>query len=228
MKRNTYISVSLMCMDFLRVGEQLEILNRNFDGLHFDIMDGHFCKNLSLSPAFLRAIRNKSDLPIDVHIMATDPGDFIEDIARAGATSISVHAETINTDAFRTFRQIRELGCKVGLVLNPATRLEETIYLLGEVDLLTIMTVDVGFVGQKFIFEMLDKIRTAKQMRESRDYHYLIQIDGGCKKDYYRQLYLAGADAYIVGNAGLFSLDKDLQKASDEMHRQFDEATGGE
>lgn len=217
-----------MCMDFLKVGEQLEVLNHNFDGLHFDIMDGHFCKNLSLSPAFLRAIRKKTDLPVDVHIMATEPGDFIEEIGRAGATSISVHAETINTDAFRTFRKIKELGCKVGLVLNPATTLEENRYLLGEVDLLTIMTVDIGFAGQKFILEMLDKIRTAKQMRESKGYHYLIQIDGGCRADYYRQLYLAGADAYIVGNAGLFSLDENLQKASDKMHRQFAEAIYGE
>ena len=221
-------SVSLMCMDFLNVQSQLEVLNRNFDGLHFDIMDGHFCKNLALSPSFLRAVRQATNLHIDVHIMATHPNDFIAEIAAAGATSISVHAEAINTDAFRIFSQIHDLGCKIGLVLNPATTLEDVTYLLGRVDILTIMTVDVGFAGQKFIMEMLDKIRLASQLREERGYHYIIQVDGGCKMDYYRLLNEAGAEAYIVGNAGLFSLDEDLQTACDKMRRQFSEAICGD
>lgn len=226
--RKTYLSASLMCMDLLRVEEQLEILNRRLDWLHFDIMDGHFCKNLSLPPAFLKAIRKKTELPIDVHIMATQPNDFIPEIAASGATSISVHAETINTDAFRTFQQIQSLGCKVGLVLNPATRIEENIYLLDRVDLLTIMTVDIGFAGQKFISEMFEKIRTARKLREERNFHYMIQIDVGCKKEYYRRLYQEGADIFIVGNAGLFSLDKDLQKACFKLHMQFEAAINGE
>lgn len=226
--RKVYHSVSLMCMDFLRVQEQVEVFNRNFDGLHFDVMDGHYCKNLALSPAFLQAVRSVTDLPIDVHIMATTPSDFIPAIAEAGATCISVHAETINTDAFRTFQLIRSLGCKVGLVLNPATTLESVSYMLDRIDLLTIMTVDVGFAGQKFIMEMLDKIRLARDLREQKQYHYLIQIDGGCRKDYYKQLYDAGADAYIVGNAGLFSLSENLQTACDIMHSQFEAAVGGD
>lgn len=217
--RNTFISVSLMCMDFLHVQQQIEIFNRNLDGLHFDIMDGHFCKNLALSPAFLRAVRSVTDLPIDVHIMAQQPGDFIEEVAKAGATSISLHAETVNSDAFRSFQQIQSLGCKVGLVLNPATTLESVIYMLGRVDILTIMTVDVGFAGQAFITEMLEKIRLARKLREEHHFHYIIQIDGGCRQEYYKPLYDAGADAFIVGNAGLFSLSPDLQEACTMMRR---------
>lgn len=222
------MAVSLMCMDFLHVQEQVEVFNRNFDGLHFDIMDGHFCKNLTFSPAFLRAVRSVTDLPIDVHVMATHPSDFIAEIAAAGATSISVHAETINTDAFRVFQLIRSLGCKVGLVLNPATTLESVSYMLDRVDILTVMTVDAGFAGQKFIPEMLEKIRLARKLREEKKYHYVIQIDGGCRKDYYKPLYEAGADAYIVGNAGLFSLSPDLQTACDIMHSQFRAAVNGD
>lgn len=222
-----YISVSLMCMDLMHADEQLQSLNHHFEGLHFDVMDGHYCKNFALTPAFLRAVRSRSMLPIDAHLMMTNPNDFLDEIAHAGASSISVHAETIHTDAFRTLNHIHELGCQTGLVLNPATTLFSALPILSRVDILTIMTVDIGFAGQAFIWEMLDKIRQAKELREAHGWHYHIQIDGGCRKDYYKALHDAGADRYIVGNAGFFSLGPNLEAAADKMRAQFREAVYG-
>lgn len=218
-------SPSLMCMDLGRMQEQFQILDRHVDVYHLDIMDGHFCKNITLSPSLLAAFRKYTDKAIDVHLMTTNPGDWIEACAKAGATIISPHAETINTDAFRTMHLIQELGCRCGVVLNPATPLSYVETYLGFIDVLTIMTVDVGFAGQKFIEQMLDKIEEAKKLREEKGYTYKIQIDGSCNKANYKKLMEAGSDILIVGNKGLFSLDKDLETACQKMKQEFEEAT---
>lgn len=220
------IAVSLMCMDFLNIKEQLETLNDAVGMYHIDIMDGHFCKNITLSPDLIKTFKKVSKLPMDVHLMTTEPNDWIETVADAGADIISVHAETINGDAFRIFNQIESLGCKKGLVLNPATTLDSVRHYLNRIDLLTIMTVDVGFAGQPFIREMLDKIEEAKKLREENGYHYQIQIDGSCKRENFECLKDAGADIYIVGGSGLFNLDEDLNKAVEIMNKNFEETIG--
>ena len=188
------IAVSLMCMDFLKIKEQLEELNESVGMYHIDIMDGHFCKNITLSPDLIKSFKKVSKLPMDVHLMTTEPNDWIETVAEAGADIISVHAETINGDAYRIYNEIERLGCKRGLVLNPATTLESVKHYLNRVDLLTIMTVDVGFSGQPFIEEMLDKIAEAKKLREENGYHYKIQIDGSCNPKTFKRLKEAGAE----------------------------------
>ena len=218
-------SPSLMCMDFLKMKEQLEIMNTRMDMYHVDIMDGHYCKNITLSPDLIKTFAKVATLPMDVHLMTTNPTDWIETVAKAGATYISPHAETINTDAFRVMNLIRSLGCKTGVVLNPATPLSFVEPYLNRVDLLTIMSVDVGFAGQPFIEEMLDKIREAKRLREEKGYTYKIQIDGSCNKNTYKRLKEAGVEVFIVGSSGLFGLDQDLNKACDLMFEQFEEAT---
>ena len=195
------IAVSLMCMDFLKIKEQLEVLNESVGMYHIDIMDGHFCKNITLSPDLIKSFKKVSKLPMDVHLMTTEPNDWIETVAEAGADIISVHAETINGDAYRIYNEIERLGCKRGLVLNPATTLESVKHYLNRVDLLTIMTVDVGFSGQPFIEEMLDKIAEAKKLREENGYHYKIQIDGSCNPKTFKRLKEAGADIYILGGS---------------------------
>lgn len=221
------IAPSLMGMDFLHVDEQLQILNRHFDLLHFDVMDGNFCKNIALSPDFLKAVRSRTTLPIDVHLMVSKPNDFLIDrMAENGASSISVHAESVNNDGFRTITHIHEINCQAGIVVNPMTSLDTVKYLLGRIDLLTIMTVDVGFAGQSFIPEMLSKITEAKNLREANGWHYLIQIDGHCTNDNYKRLYEAGADIIIVGGTGLYSLDKDLEKACQIFQEQINAASG--
>ena len=213
-----------MCMDLGKMKEQFEVMDRHVDLYHVDIMDGHFCKNMALTPGILKNCREYTDTPIDVHLMTTNPADWIEMCAKAGATYISPHAETINTDAFRTMNLIRSLGCKTGVVLNPATPLSFVESYLDRVDLLTIMTVDIGFAGQEFIDEMYPKIREACALREKKGYHYQIQIDGHCYRENYRQIVEAGADILIVGNAGLFGLHSDLETACREMKSQFERA----
>ncbi|MDR2048640.1 MAG: allulose-6-phosphate 3-epimerase, partial [Treponema sp.] len=167
---NAEFSVSLMCLDYLKIQEQIEILNAKADYYHIDIMDGHFCKNITLSPDFMKAVKKIARLPLDVHLMTEYPNDFIDPVRDAGAEWISPHAETINTDAFRTINKIKSLGAKAGVVLNPATPLEYIKHYAGKLDILTIMTVDVGYAGQPFIEEMLDKIRLAKQWKEQYGY----------------------------------------------------------
>ncbi|MEY8309824.1 D-allulose 6-phosphate 3-epimerase [Erysipelotrichaceae bacterium 51-3] len=216
---------SLMCMDLVQMKKQLNVLDQQMDLYHFDIMDGHYCKNITLSPMVLKAVRQCTDKYIDVHLMTTEPADWVEACATAGASCISPHAETINTDAFRMIHKIKDAGCDFGVVLNPATPLSYVEPYLNSVDILTIMTVDVGFAGQKFIEEMLDKIALAKKLREERGYHYRIQIDGSCNKANYKALREAGADIYIIGNKGLFSLDPDLRTACEKMKEEFRKET---
>jgi len=218
---------SLMCMDFLDMRNQLEILNRRADLLHVDIMDGHYCKNITLSPDLIKTFARVAALSMDVHLMTTDPTDWIELVAKAGARYISLQAETINSYAFRAFNLVKALGCLQGLVVNPATPLSWCRHYLNRIDLLTIMTVDVGFAGQPFIPEMLDKIREAAQLREKYGYRYKIQIDGSCNERTFRALQGAGADVMIVGSSGLFSLDPDLDRAYDKMLAIYDRAMEG-
>ena len=125
---------------------------------------------------------------------------------------------------FLTMQMIQKLGCKCGVVLNPATPLSYVESYLEYIDMLTIMTVDIGFAGQKFIDQMYNKIMQAKELREKNGYHYKIQIDGHCNKENYRQLAEAGADVLIVGNAGLFGLDQDLDTACRKMEMEWKES----
>ena len=131
---------SLMCMDLLDIKNQTEILNERCDLYHVDIMDGHFVKNITLSPDFVKAFSTIAKKPIDCHLMVTDPDDYIEVLAENGAGYICPHAETINTDAFRIMNKIEALGCKKGVVLNPATPLSYIREYIDRIDKLTIMT----------------------------------------------------------------------------------------
>ncbi len=217
---------SLMCMDFLDMKNQIDILDENIDGYHIDIMDGHFCKNITLSPDFMKAVGSYAKKPMDVHLMTTNPMDWIKPCKDAGAKMISPHAETINTDCFRVLNYIKELGCEVGVTLNPATPLSACTHFLGRVDVLTIMTVDVGYAGQSFITEMLDKIREAAELREKNSWHYKILIDGSCNERTFKVLKEAGADIFVVGTSGLFNLDEDLKTACDKLKENFTNQTG--
>ena len=214
---NIKFSPSLMCMDLTEFKEQVEILNERADFYHVDIMDGHFVKNITLSPFFVEQLNKISKLPIDVHLMTEYPGDYIEELGKAGAAYISPHAETINKDAFRIINKIREAGSKVGVVLNPATPVDWIKYYIHLVDKVTVMTVDPGFAGQPFIPEMIGKIRELKKLKEENGYSYIIEIDGSCNERTYKRLVEAGAEVLIVGTSGLFNLDKNLEIAWDKM-----------
>ena len=218
------ISPSLMCMNLFDIKEQLSVLNRRADMLHIDIMDGHYVKNITLSPFFIEQIRPHTPLVLDVHMMVENPTDFIAAIANAGADFICPHAETINRDAFRVINLIRSFGKKVGVVLNPATPVEYIQHYIHLLDKITIMTVDPGYAGQPFIPEMLHKVSQLRDLKQQQGYHYLIEIDGSCNARTYEQLMGAGAEVLIVGTSGLFNLDNDLDKAWDKMLDQMRQA----
>ncbi|SPT71646.1 D-allulose-6-phosphate 3-epimerase [Anaerobiospirillum thomasii] len=221
-------SVSLMCMDYLHIEEQILALNDETDYYHADLMDGHFCKNITMSPDLIAAITKVSKKPMDVHLMTVHPNDWIEPLAKAGVTTICPHAETINTDAFRTINRIRDFGCQAGIVLNPATPIDVIKHYINRLSMVTIMTVDVGFAGQPFIPEMLDKIKALVKMREELNLNFKIQIDGSCNNKTFKQLHEAGADIFILGSSGLFNRDKNIHTAFEQLRHDFKELTGQE
>ncbi len=223
----TLFSPSLMCMDFLDIKNQIEILNSRCDFYHVDIMDGHYVPNLTLSPDFVRAVSTVAKKPLDCHLMVTNPADYIAPLKAAGAQYICPQVETISANAFRTINTIKNCGCKVGAVFNPATPLSDARYYLHLLDKITIMTVDPGFAGQPFIKEMLCKIEQARTLKEKNGYSYIIEIDGSCNEKTFGDLYSAGAECFVVGSSGLFSLDPDLETAWHKMQQSFNEATRG-
>ncbi|WP_315120383.1 D-allulose 6-phosphate 3-epimerase [uncultured Clostridium sp.] len=215
-------SPSLMCMNLLKLEEQIKILNDRADFFHVDIMDGHYVKNITLSPFFIEQIKPVTTLPIDAHLMVENPDDFIDALKDAGVDYISPHAETINKDAFRIINKIKNHGLKVGIVLNPATPVDEIKYYIDKLDKITVMTVDPGFAGQPFIPEMLEKIKELKELKESNGYKYLIEIDGSCNVKTFERLKEAGGEVFIVGSSGLFNKDEDLEKAWEKMLVDFE------
>ncbi|MET3816911.1 D-allulose-6-phosphate 3-epimerase [Pantoea sp. AN62] len=222
----TQISPSLMCMNLMEIKHQLQVLDSRADFLHVDIMDGHYVKNITLSPFFIEQIRPYTRVAIDVHLMVEEPTDFIEAVAKAGADFICPHAETINRDAFRVINLIRSFGKKVGVVLNPATPVSYIQHYIHLLDKITVMTVDPGYAGQPFIPEMVEKVRELKALKQQHSYHYLIEIDGSCNTRTYNPLIGAGAEVLIVGTSGLFNIHDDLATAWEMMRDSIDEAQG--
>ncbi|MGC3955361.1 MAG: D-allulose 6-phosphate 3-epimerase [Propionicimonas sp.] len=226
MTRKPTFSPSLMCMDLLNAKGDVEVLDQRADAYHIDLMDGHFAPNITLSPDLVKALSGQVKLPMDIHMMVTTPTQWIEVMAENGATWISPHAETINVNAFRIFNQVEALGMKAGVVLNPSTPLVWAQHYLERVDLLTFMTVDVGFAGQPFIEQVLPKVAEAAEFRERHGLDFTIQIDGSCNKKTFKRLWEAGADRFIVGTSGLWGKDPDLNRAYDVMLAEFSEETG--
>lgn len=218
---NCKFSPSLMCMDLTKFREQIEVLNTRADMYHVDIMDGHYVKNITLSPFFIEQLKRISTIPIDAHLMVENPADFVEMTARAGADYVSMHAETINKEAFRLINQIKELGSKVGIVINPATQIDIIFPYIHLIDKITVMSVDPGFAGQKFIKETLQKISQLKDLKVEHGYNYLIEIDGSCNEKTFKEIAAAGTEVFIIGTSGLFSLDEDIDKAWNKMMDTF-------
>lgn len=223
---NVQISPSLMCMNFLHLQEQITCLNTRADYFHVDIMDGHFVKNLALSTDFVKAIAPIAKLPLDCHLMVTDPADYVDPLIDAGAEWICMQSETIVAQAFRLIDHIHARGKKAGVVLSPETLFDAIRHYVNKVDKITVMTVDPGFAGQNFIAEMLDKIAEIRAYKEKTGAKFLIEVDGSCNKNTYQRLRAAGAEILIVGSSGLFGLDKNLEKAWEKMAQIYEEETG--
>ncbi len=219
-------SPSLMTMDLDKFKEQITFLNNKVDSYHIDIMDGHYVPNITLSPWFIDEVRKISKLPISVHLMVTNPSFWVDQLINQKCEWICVHAEVINGIAFRLFDQIHNAGLKTGVVLNPETPIESIFPYIEQVDKITIMTVDPGFAGQRFIESSLDKIVQLKQLRNEKKYNYVIEMDGSSNRKSFKAIDAAGPDIYIVGRSGLFGLADKIDDAWNIMKKDYEETTG--
>ncbi len=219
-------SPSLMTMDLDKFKEQVTFLNEHVDSYHIDIMDGHYVPNITLSPWFITEIRKISQLPMSAHLMVTDPSFWVQQLIDIKCEWICMHAEVLDGLAFRLIDQIHAAGLKAGIVLNPETPIATILPYIDLVDKVTIMTVDPGFAGQRFIESSLDKIVALKEVRRQNNYHYVIEMDGSSNRKSFKRIDEAGPDIYIVGRSGLFGLNEDIEKAWSIMVRDYEEATG--
>ncbi|WP_195961684.1 D-allulose 6-phosphate 3-epimerase [Enterococcus casseliflavus] len=219
-------SPSLMTMDLDKFKEQITFLNDQVDSYHIDIMDGHYVPNISLSPWFIQEVRKISTLPLSAHLMVTEPAFWVQQLIDINCEWICMHAEVLDGLAFRLIDQIHDAGLKAGIVLNPETPVSVILPYIDLLDKVTIMTVDPGFAGQRFIEGTLDKIVELRELREEYDYHYVIEMDGSSNRKSFKRIDEANPDIYIVGRSGLFGLDDDIAKAWSIMVADYQEMTG--
>jgi len=212
------IAPSLMSLGLLRLEEGIRLFNEKADLIHVDIMDGHFVKNITLSPLFIRDIREITQIPIEAHLMLTDPEILLEACVDAGADIVTMHAEVLNGSAIRLMHKVREtFGSKVGLAVNPETPFGNIELMLPYVDLVTFMTIDPGFAGTKYIPAVLSKVVKAVEFREKQELSFEIQVDGSIGEDNYAEVVASGADIIVAGEPTLFNLDKNLERAWEKM-----------
>jgi ribulose-phosphate 3-epimerase len=213
MNRSCKLAPSILSADFSCLGEQVRAVQRaGVELIHVDVMDGHFVPNLSMGPLVVRALRKVTDLPLDVHLMVTDPGDFLEPFVEAGASHISFHVEA-NGDCQRMLDWLRERGVGRGLALNPETPVERVLEWLPRVEMVLVMTVHPGFGGQKFLEDNLQKVRRIREAEPRVD----IQVDGGVDRTTLFKSKEAGANIFVAGSA-IFSSD-DPEEAARRLRR---------
>ncbi len=222
------INPSMVCADLSMLGQQVEILSdAGVDLLHWDIMDGVYVHNFCLTPGILAACRPFSNLPFDVHLCISDPASFITEVVEAGAGIISVQSET-TPHLHRAVEQIHSHGIQAGVVINPSTPLASLESILAEVQMVTIMTVDVGFAGQHFIYPMLDKITALRKMIDEKGLEVDIQVDGQINTKTFNQVIKAGANVLVVGTSGLFNLNDDIKKPVQIIRDEIMAAVSGQ
>ena len=200
--RRPVIAPSILSADFLRLGDEVRAVDEaGADWIHVDVMDGRFVPNITIGPFIVEAVRRATNKPLDVHLMIVEPEKFVADFAKAGADHILVHAESSSTiHLHRTLGQIRELDKKAGVVLNPATPASVLEYVLPLCDVILVMSVNPGFGGQKFITDIIPKIRQLRQMCGDRGLSPWIEVDGGINAETAAKVIDAGADALVAGS----------------------------
>ncbi|MEB7754525.1 D-allulose 6-phosphate 3-epimerase [Staphylococcus pseudoxylosus] len=221
---NAKFSPSLMTMDLDKFKDQITFLNKHVDSYHIDIMDGHFVPNITLSPWFIEQVKKISSVPISTHLMVTNPTQWIDQLIKIGSDYICVHAEVMNGIAYRLINQVHNADLKFGVVLNPETKIDAITPYIDLVDKITIMTVDPGFAGEKFIDYTLEKIRELRVLRDINNFGYLIEMDGSSNKNTFEKIQKAGPDVYILGRSGLFGLNESIEASWYEMLEDFNRA----
>lgn len=200
--QSQWIAPSILSADFTRLGAEVDaVIAAGADSIHFDVMDNHYVPNLTLGPMVLEALVKKGlSVPVDVHLMVSPVDSMITAFAKAGASWITFHPEaTLHVD--RSLQLIKSLGCKAGLVFNPATPLSYLDYVMDKVDQILIMSVNPGFGGQRFIPAALDKLRAARQRIDDSGLPIRLEVDGGVKPDNIADIARAGADTFVAGSA---------------------------
>ncbi len=196
-----YIAPSILSADLLQLEKQVKLLTENgADFIHVDVMDGHFVPNLTFGPNMVKALKRITDIPLDVHLMISNPDLYIADYALAGADILTVHQEAC-THLHRTIQSIHNQGIKAGVSLNPATLLSTIENVLDDIDLLLIMTVNPGFGGQKFIPQGLTKIAQARKMIDASGKDILLEVDGGVDTITVESIVQSGANVLVSGSA---------------------------
>lgn len=201
------IAPSILSADFAKLGEEVRAVEAaGADWIHVDVMDGHFVPNITIGPMVAAAVRKITTLPMDVHLMIENPDNYIKEFIKAGADYIAVHAEAC-THLHRTIQFIKKNGAKAGVALNPATSPSCLEWVINELDLIVLMSVNPGFGGQSFIKSTLEKIKALRKMIENMESPPLIQIDGGVNPKTIEDIALAGADVFVAGSAVFGSSD---------------------
>ncbi len=200
------VAPSILAADFTKLGEEIQAVEKaGADWIHIDVMDGHFVPNITVGPLIVEAVNRVTDLPLDVHLMIENPDRYIPEFVEAGADVLTVHIENC-PHLHRTIQHIKSFGIKAGVVVNPATSLSLLEEILGDIDLVLLMSVNPGFGGQKFIPSVIDKIEYLREILEKSGSDVEIQVDGGIKVDNAAEIVSAGTDILVVGS-GIFSTD---------------------
>jgi len=195
------LAPSILSADFSRLGEEVAAIQRGgAHYIHVDVMDGHFVPNISYGPTVMKSLLGKTSVPFDVHLMIENPSFFFQDFATPNTEFITIHEEACS-HLHRNIQEIHDLGIKAGVSLNPATSLATLDYILEEVDLVLIMSVNPGFGGQKFIPSALEKLRALREIREENNLNFQIQVDGGITLENAGIVLEAGADILVAGSA---------------------------
>ncbi len=201
------IAPSILSADFSRLAEDIKLVeSAGADLIHLDIMDGHFVPNITFGPKMVSDINKITDLTLDAHLMITEPEKYVEDFAKAGADWISVQYEAAS-HLDRLIHHIKDLGCKAGVVINPATPVEVLDEILHITDYILVMSVNPGFGGQKFIDYSLDKARRLRKKIDEKGYSAFIEMDGGIDKSNIKQVSSAGVNVFVCGNSIFGSKD---------------------
>jgi ribulose-phosphate 3-epimerase len=195
------IAPSILSADFTVLGNELRAIEAaGADWVHIDVMDGHFVPNISMGPLVVKAAKKITGMPLDVHLMISHPDQYVAEFAKEGADLISVHVEAC-IHLNRTIELIKSMGCRAGVVLNPATPVSTIEWIIEYIDFVLLMSVNPGFGGQSFITNSLDKIRMLKKMIRIKDLSTLIQVDGGVTVENIGEISDAGADVFVAGSA---------------------------